>query len=109
MVQTLDMPVKTKPAKEPRIGRQPPYHVILHNDQFHSYQYVVKMLMTLLHKSEQDAIRDTKEVDEKGLCIVDTTTLERAELKRDQIHAFGKDPLVEGSKGSMSATLEPAE
>ncbi len=41
--------------------------------------------------------------------VVLTTTLEHAELKRDQIHAFGKDDLVAGCKGSMRATIEAAE
>jgi hypothetical protein len=33
--------------------------------------------------------------------------LEHAELKRDQIHAFGADRLIARSKGSMSASIEP--
>ncbi len=36
-----------------------------------------------------------------------TTTMEHAELKRDQIHSFGKDELIPRCKGSMSATIEP--
>jgi ATP-dependent Clp protease adaptor protein ClpS len=36
-----------------------------------------------------------------------TTTREHAELKRDQIHAFGKDALVGDCKGSMSSSIEP--
>ena len=39
--------------------------------------------------------------------IVLTTTREHAELKRDQIHAFGKDPLIATCQGSMSASIEP--
>ena len=39
--------------------------------------------------------------------IVLTTTKEHAELKRDQIHAFGADRLIARSKGSMSASIEP--
>jgi ATP-dependent Clp protease adaptor protein ClpS len=48
------------------------------------------------------------EVHTQGRVIVLTTTLELAELKRDQIHAFGPDPLIPRCKGSMSATIEPA-
>jgi ATP-dependent Clp protease adaptor protein ClpS len=48
-------------------------------------------------------------VHTKGRAIVLTTTKEHAELKRDQIHAFGPDPLLPRSKGSMSAIIEPAE
>jgi len=39
--------------------------------------------------------------------IVLTTTFEHAELKRDQIHAYGKDSRISRCKGSMSATIEP--
>ena len=49
-----------------------------------------------------------KEVHTTGRVIVMTTALELAELKRDQIHAFGPDPLIDRCKGSMSATIEPA-
>ena len=50
------------------------------------------------------------EVHNTGRVIVLTTTREHAELKRDQIHAFGPDPLCsKESKGSMSAYIEPAE
>src|SRR5262249_35699958 len=48
-------------------------------------------------------------VHTKGKVIVCTTSLERAELKRDQIHAYGPDPRIERCAGSMSATIEPAE
>jgi ATP-dependent Clp protease adaptor protein ClpS len=48
-------------------------------------------------------------VDTQGRVIVCTTSLERAELKRDQIHAYGPDPLIPRCQGSMSAVLEPAE
>jgi ATP-dependent Clp protease adaptor protein ClpS len=48
------------------------------------------------------------EVDSTGRVVVATTHLEEAELKRDQIHAFGPDPLIPRCKGSMSATVEPA-
>jgi len=49
-----------------------------------------------------------KEVDTTGRVIVLTTTKEHAELKRDQIHAFGPDPHLARCKGSMSAMIEPA-
>jgi ATP-dependent Clp protease adaptor protein ClpS len=39
--------------------------------------------------------------------ILDTTTLERAEFKRDQIHAFGRDWRIGRCEGSMSAAIEP--
>ena len=44
-----------------------------------------------------------------GLSVdVLTTTLEHAELKRDQIHAFGRDKQIDDCVGAMYATVEPA-
>ena len=89
--------------------RQPPYHVVLWNDDDHSYQYVIVMLMTLFGHPPEKGFQLAEEVDSRGRVIVLTTTLEHAELKRDQIHAFGKDDLIAGCQGSMRATIEPAE
>jgi ATP-dependent Clp protease adaptor protein ClpS len=47
------------------------------------------------------------EVDKIGKAVCLTTTKEHAELKRDQIHSFGRDTLISRCKGSMSATIEP--
>ena len=57
----------------------------------------------LLEKGYQLAV----EVDTGGRAVVLTTTREHAELKRDQIHAYGKDDLIAGCQGSMTATIEP--
>ena len=103
----------TTPEKEtkeqPEVKRQPPYNVILHNDDDHSYDYVIRMLKELFAYPEEKGYLMAKEVDTKGKVIVCTTSLERAELKRDQIHAFGPDPLIDRCQGSMTATIEPAE
>ncbi len=92
----------------PDAKRQPPYHVVLWNDDDHSYEYVIRMLMDLFAHPPEKGFLLANEVDTRGRVIVLTTTREHAELKRDQIHAFGKDVLIAGCKGSMSATIEPA-
>ncbi len=50
-----------------------------------------------------------KRFDTRGRAILLTTTKEHAELKQEQIHSFGKDALIEGCAGSMTATVEPVE
>ncbi|MGD0092573.1 MAG: ATP-dependent Clp protease adaptor ClpS [Planctomycetota bacterium] len=102
---TLTLP---RPA-DPIAKKAPLYHVILHNDDDHTYEYVIVMLVQLFGKDPERAYQHAKEVDSTGVTIVETTTFERAELKRDQIHAFGPDPRLARSAGSMSATIEPAE
>jgi ATP-dependent Clp protease adaptor protein ClpS len=94
-------------AEDSRPKRQPRYNVILWDDDHHSYEYVILMLMELFSHQVEKGFQMAKEVDTTGRVIVLTTTMEHAELKRDQIHAYGKDDLIKGCKGSMSATIEP--
>ena len=97
---------QTEHSKKAR--RQPRYHVILWNDDDHSYAYVITMLADVFGHPPERGFQMAKEVDTQGRVIVLTTTREHAELKRDQIHAYGKDALIDNCKGSMSATIEPA-
>ncbi|TWU55398.1 ATP-dependent Clp protease adaptor ClpS [Rubripirellula reticaptiva] len=92
---------KRKPKKQPR------YNVILWDDADHSYDYVVLMMKRLFHHPIEAGFQIAKQVDSGGKAICLTTTMEHAELKRDQIHAFGKDEMIAHCKGSMSATIEP--
>lgn len=95
--------------EETRTRRQPPYHVILLNDDDHSYEYVIEMLKDLFAHPIEKGYLLAKEVDTKGRAIVCTTSLERAELKQEQIHEYGPDPRIPRCKGAMTAVLEPAE
>jgi len=94
-----------KEREAPR--RQPRYHVVLWNDDDHTFDYVIAMLKQLFGHPKETGFKLAKEVDAKGRVVVLTTTKEHAELKRDQIHAFGADKLLARSKGSMSASIEP--
>jgi ATP-dependent Clp protease adaptor protein ClpS len=97
-----------KEQTEERTRTQPPYHVVLINDDDHSYEYVIVMLLELFGHPLEKGFQMAQEVDTSGRVIVDTTSMERAELKRDQIHAYGPDPRIARCKGSMSAEIEPA-
>ena len=97
-----------KPKTEKKQREVPRYHVILWDSDGHSYQYVERMLRELFGHSSEECHKMAEEVDTKGRVIVLTTTREHAELKRDQILAFGKDDSIRNCKGSMHATIEPA-
>lgn len=107
MVAEPHVKTKPKPKKKPKPKLQPRYNVILWDDTDHSYDYVVLMMKQLFRYPIERGFQIAKEVDTTGRAICLTTTLEHAELKRDQIHAFGKDELIARCKGSMSATIEP--
>ena len=100
-----EQPVKDAARAKPK--QQPRYNVILWNDDEHSYQYVVLMMKEIFRYSIEKGYQIATEVDKSGRSICLTTTMEHAELKRDQIHSFGKDGLIPRCKGSMSATIEP--
>lgn len=86
----------------------PPYHVVLLDDDEHTYDYVIEMLRKLFGYPYEQAYQMAVEVDTMGRAVVDTTTKERAELKRDQIHSYGRDGHVRSCAGSMSSVIEPA-
>ena len=82
------------------------YNVVLLNDDFHSYEYVIEMLGKLFFIPASVAFRKAEEVDKTGRSIVITCELPQAQFAQDQIHAYGADPRMPTSKGSMSAILE---
>lgn len=107
-------------ATEPQHGSQtlaegvrprttPRWHVVLLDDDEHTYAYVIEMLGTIFGHAPEKAYRLACEVDTAGRVIVETTVLERAEFKQQQIHAYGADWRIERCRGSMSAVLERAD
>ena len=87
----------------------PQYHVILLDDDDHTYEYVIEMLVKIFGHSESAALTMAMEVDGKGRVVVSTTFKERAEHNRRQIESYGPDWRIIHSSGSMSAIVEPAE
>jgi ATP-dependent Clp protease adaptor protein ClpS len=97
------------PKAEPRTDQPVPWNVVLLDDDEHSYEYVIAMVQELFACPMEKAFKIAKSVDGEGRAVCLTTHKEHAELKRDQILAFGKDPLIASCKGSMTAIIEPAE
>ena len=99
--------VRPKAQTKQKPKRQPRYNVILWDDTDHSYEYVQTMMKELFYMPLEQGYQIAKQVDKSGKAICMTTTMEHAELKRDQIHAYGVDARIPRCKGSMSATIEP--
>jgi ATP-dependent Clp protease adaptor protein ClpS len=93
--------------KQSEAQKAPLYNVVLLDDDDHTYEYVVEMLVNLFAFGESEAWNHAVEVDTTGRTIVMTCELAQAEFGRDQIHAYGADPRMPRSKGSMSAVVEP--
>lgn len=107
---TIVAPAKDKSLEQDRRPqKQPPYHVILWDDDDHSYLYVIVMMQKVFGLHASKGFQIAEEVDAHGRAVVLTTTMEHAELKRDQIHSFGKDKLIDLCQGAMFSTIEPAK
>ena len=87
---------------EEAVQEIPMFNVVLLDDDDHTYEYVIEMLMHIFGHSQEKAYGMAVKVDRAGRVVVDTTTKERAELKRDQIHSYGADWRIEHCRGSMS-------
>jgi ATP-dependent Clp protease adaptor protein ClpS len=94
--------------KENQDQLTPLFNVVLLDDDDHTYEYVVEMLVKLFACSEAAAWNHAVEVDTAGRTVVMTCEREVAEFGRDQIHAYGADWRMPASKGSMSAIIEPS-
>ncbi|MDB5326575.1 MAG: Clp protease ClpS [Phycisphaerales bacterium] len=101
---------KNKPKQAPtKPTALPPYHVVLLDDNDHSHEYVMEMLKAIFGYHESMGFTLADKVDSQGRAVVFTTHREHAELKRDQIQAYGNDWRVATCKGSMSAIIVKVE
>ena len=88
---------------------EPPHHLVLLDDDSHTYQYVIAMLGQIFGYSAEKSFGIACMVDSQGRAILMTAGKDECLLKQDQVHAFGADPLMENSVGSMSAVVEAAQ
>ncbi|MEL6797647.1 MAG: ATP-dependent Clp protease adaptor ClpS [Planctomycetota bacterium] len=101
--------VRPQPKSETDREQPVPWNVVLLDDDDHSYEYVIRMGQQLFGMSLERAFMLAKTVDSEGRAVCTTTHKELAELKQEQIHSFGPDPLMQRSTGAMSAIIEPAQ
>jgi len=99
----------TAPRVRPGLPEtEPLFHVVLHDDDDHTYDYVIEMLRSIFGYDLDKAYGMTREVDMSGRVIVATVHKELAELRVEQIFEYGPDPRMRHSAGSMKASMEPA-
>ena len=85
----LTAPAKPKPATRPK--RQPPYAVILENDDDHSMEYVVNALQKTFGYDTRKALQLMLQAHVTGRAVVWTGSFEVAEFKRDRLRGMGPD------------------
>ncbi len=84
------------------------YHLVLLDDDDHSYAYVIEMLGRLFGYGREKALAIAAMVDTQGRAIVETAGRDRVNRDQQRIHSYGPDPRIERCAGSMSALVEEA-
>jgi ATP-dependent Clp protease adaptor protein ClpS len=85
---------------------QPPYAVVLHNDDVNTMDFVALVLRKVFGYAPERCVELMLQAHEKGKAVVWVGPLEVAELKADQIHGCGGDPARPGAE-PLRVTLEP--
>jgi ATP-dependent Clp protease adaptor protein ClpS len=79
------------PSTKSRTKVQPPYAVIVENDDDHTFEYVIEALGKVCGYSRQKAFLLAVEIDARGKAVVWSGAREVAELKCEQLRGLGPD------------------
>lgn len=71
--------------------KQPPYAVVVFNDDLHTFAYVIETFMKVFGYSQEKCYTLAMQIHLAGKGIVWSGAQEVAELKRDQIRSAGPD------------------
>jgi len=107
-VATVEPETETDESTEKKTKRQPPYNVIIVNDEEHTFEYVIELLTKIFRHPVRTAEELTWKIHTTGRSIVFTTHKELAELKREQVVSYGPDHRLRASKSSLNCYIEPA-
>jgi ATP-dependent Clp protease adaptor protein ClpS len=105
----LGVTTRSKTEEELRTRQVPPYHVILENDDYHSFEFVIGVLCKALGYSAERSYQLTMQAHTQGRAVVWTGPKEVAELKADQIRSFHEIRTTDQIKlGPLNCVIEPA-
>jgi ATP-dependent Clp protease adaptor protein ClpS len=85
------------------VGVLPPYNIIVFNDDYHTFEFVIMVLCEVFGYKPHKSFGYAQEIHESGRAIVWSGGQELGELKLEQLLSFR-----EGSFGSLHAVLEPS-
>jgi len=88
MLDEVIVVVKEKSSSPKKI---PPYMIIVYNDDYHTFQYVIEVFAKVFRYDIDKCINLAIEIHNKGKCIAWTGSKELAELKNEQIICAGPD------------------
>lgn len=88
--------------------RQPNYSVVVHNDELHTFAYVIEVLQKVCGHPQEKSFQLTQNIHYLGRAHVWSGSKEVAEFKRDRIRGFGPDFYASNTVSfPLGVTLEP--
>jgi ATP-dependent Clp protease adaptor protein ClpS len=78
-------------AERPKTKQPRKYHVVFHNDDYTTMEFVVHVLMKFFHMSETEATQVMLHVHHKGYGVVGVFTRDVAESKASQVTDYAKE------------------
>jgi len=75
---------------EEELEEPPMYKVLLHNDDYTTMDFVVEILKTVFHKSEEEATRIMLHVHYNGIGVCGVYPAEIAETKVEIVHSLAR-------------------
>ena len=78
------------------------YGVGLLNDQTHSFNYVIEMLVKLCGVTPEQALSMARLIDRNGKAIVFSGTRDECENMLRLVSGYGPDPLLSNSNGPIA-------
>ncbi|GAB6074681.1 ATP-dependent Clp protease adaptor ClpS [Nautilia lithotrophica] len=84
------MPTKTVVENDVEIIMPKLYKVMLLNDDYTTFDFVIEILKSVFHKSEEEAINITLKVDREGSAAVGVYPYEIAQVKIEKTHTLAR-------------------
>ena len=94
---------KSKNRTTPKLKEPEEFRVILLNDNYTTMDFVVMILMSIFHKTEEDAGKIMLDVHKKGKGLVGQYPWDIAATKAEQVHAIAKQ-----NEFPLRCIVEPA-
>ena len=82
--------VQTGQELEVQLEKPKRYKVIMHNDHYSTWEFVVEVLTKVFYKTEAQAVEITESVHHNGSGLCGIYTHEIAEMKLSQVHSMAK-------------------
>ena len=94
---------KSRGKTTPKLKEPEEFRVILLNDNYTTMDFVVMILMSIFHKTEEDAGRIMLDVHKKGKGLVGQYPWDIATTKAEQVHAVARE-----NEFPLRCIVEPA-